>query len=89
MAKRIVKDPHVRGKVSKAQAKRAIKLAARVALPVRIRAASVSLLDVAPPKEGVWVKNTAIIFSEDDKIGYIHKPYFDQLVKEAYPKEGK
>ncbi len=87
MAGRTIKEPHSRGKVTKAVAKRAVKLAKRMAVPVRIRMAKISLLDVDPTKEGIWVKNTAIIFSDDDTVGHIHKPYFDKLVKEAYPKE--
>ena len=47
----------------------------------------ISLLDVDPTKEGVWARNTALVFNEDDTKAYIHKPYLDALTKDVDPKE--
>ena len=59
----------------------------KVEVSVRIKLDKISLLDVDPTKEGVWARNTALVFNEDDTKAYIHKPYLDALTKDVDPKE--
>ena len=64
-----------------------IKKVERITVPVRMTTDKTALLDVSPDKEGVWVKLTACMLNKDRTEASIHKPYFDKLLKEAYPKD--